>query len=130
MTKKVSAAQQDPCGEVGKMTVASYRDWIASLCVGEAVRVRHVLEDRDVPGGRLLSGTVIYRSAGSGSEVRLMVRYYDCGCERIKMFDGSGGNACVRLEHPERLTLWQRDDSAPHRYEFGTAAPAMALASA
>jgi hypothetical protein len=96
-------------------SIPSYRDWIASLIVGDAVRVRHVVQDRDVPGGRCMSGAVIYRSAQNGS-VRVMVRYDDNSREVTRMFEESGNNAEFRLEQRERPNEWQSDEKA-HRYE-------------
>lgn len=130
MSDAVSAATQETGSEEGMEDAPSYRNWIATLAVGDAVRVRHVLEDRDVPGGRLLAGTVIYRSAEDSGALRLMVRYYDCGCESIKTFGAAGGSATIRLEHPERLTQWQRDENVPQRHEFSAAAQSGALANA
>jgi hypothetical protein len=109
------AAPQGTAGVKDRCSIPSYRDWIASLIVGDSVRVRHVVQDRDVPGGRCMFGTVIYSSTHSGS-VRVMVRYDDNSREVIRMFEESGDNAEFRLEQRERLNEWQSDEKA-HRYE-------------
>jgi hypothetical protein len=85
------------------------------MAVGDVVRVHHVIQDRDVPIGRCLFGTVIYRSAHGGI-VRETVRYGHNSREVVRMFEDGSGSPEFHLEHRELLNKWKTAGKA-RRYE-------------
>lgn len=83
----------------------TYEGWIASLKPGDPVRVRFPWEDREVKGGRMVSGTVqvVFERGQVNVSCRRMP---DDEKDSILVFTPTGTGTYSRLEHPEIETVY------------------------
>ncbi|MDO8415591.1 MAG: hypothetical protein Q7S87_05205 [Agitococcus sp.] len=94
----------------------TYAEWVLSLKEGDLVRIRHPWDDATVKGGVIVDGVVCDSWGTAGASLKVNSIYK--GSEEVVVFGKSGQGSYRRLEHPERLAIYNPDNREGQCLEF------------